>query len=344
MIPRGALIGAAALVGPRVVRALRAARRAPGRAFVLMYHRVSPEPNYLGLAVHPAQFAAHLELVLRRTRVVRLQDLVERVCDPTPLERDWAAVTFDDGYRDNLEIAEPILARFGVPGTVFVTTDFIDRTDFPLPDRLERGLRTLWQRGVRPERWPDSGDEPTDRSMRRALARPGDWGPLRVVTSRVERDPAARHAALEGLARLGGGRAADPSPMLAWDDVRELAARGVEIGSHTISHSILSCLPPTEAEGEIGRSKERIEAQLQRPVLGLAFPYGTLADFTSGHVACAGRTGYRYACTTVRGGNVPGSDVFRLRRLGVGRHPATEVLDLKLALGGPPQPLGTGLR
>jgi peptidoglycan/xylan/chitin deacetylase (PgdA/CDA1 family) len=91
------------------------------RAAVLLYHRVADTPaDPHGLAVSPAVFAEHLELLRRRYHVVPLPDLVERL--PRRAYRDGTvAVTFDDGYADNLTAAYPIAARLGVPITVFVT-------------------------------------------------------------------------------------------------------------------------------------------------------------------------------------------------------------------------------
>ena len=119
--------------------------------------------------------------------------------------------------------------------------------------------------------------------------------------------------------------------MLSWDDVRTLAGRGVEIASHTVSHAILTGLPAAQVECELRLSKEHLESKIGRAVVGFAFPNGGRDDFNDEHVALLKQLGYAYACTTVWGVNYPGSDPFRIRRIGVGAD-SRALLDLKLAI------------
>lgn len=266
-----------------------------------------------------------------------MAELIARLADTTPLADDLAAITFDDGYRDNLDFAAPILAKHGVPATVFVTTGFVDRTVTPLPEHVEHALAALWRASVSPQRWPGVGNEETDAAVRAALQRPGDVAALGgCALALAAASGTVRQATLTAFAALGGDR--PPADlMLDWDAARQLAAAGVEIGSHTVSHPVLAQLDDTTAEQELQQSKARLEAQLDRAVTGLAFPYGGIGDYTERTVALARHSGYAYACTSVRGANRPGADSHRLRRLGVGRNAAVDLLDLKLALGGPDQ-------
>lgn len=324
----------AAPVTPRLLDLTSRARArlgAPGRAFIVYYHRVSDRPSCFDLAVPPALFERQLELLRRRARVVGMAELAARLAEPGPLVGDWAAVTFDDGYRDNLTAAEPVLARLGVPATVFVTTGFVDRRRVPTWDRLEHALRGLWSEGVEPAAWPAVGAEPIDRLVRRALAVPRD------------RDaPAVLHHALAGagdglaeevLGRLelaGGGQPPAESAFLTWDEVRRLAERGIEIGAHGVSHRPMSRMDEDEAAAEAAASRRRIEEETGRPVAGFAFPFGDHAPAT---VRAVARSGFAYAVTTVRGANRPGDDRHRLRRVPPGIVTVRE-LDLRLALGG----------
>ena len=92
---------------------------------VLMYHRVRTASTFDQLSVTPARFAEQIEFVAKR-RVVRLSDVATQLATG---DRDpCVAITFDDGYLDNLTHALPILERFKVPATIFVTTTFCDQT------------------------------------------------------------------------------------------------------------------------------------------------------------------------------------------------------------------------
>lgn len=325
------LARAAASVGAgRLARAWRRARRAPGRAIVLMYHRISDEADYLGMAVTPAAFVRQLRVLRRWARIMPLGALVGRLRDAAPLDDDLAAVTFDDGYRDNLDVALPLLRAEGVTATVFVSTEFIDGTRRPAGERLRVACEALWEQRTPPSAWP--GATPVDALVRDLLATPGSLD----ATGRLRQ-------ALKGLAHDGedvmirletaAGRSAVGSPsMLDWDGVRALGRGGVEIGSHAMSHGILSRMPLAEAEHEILASKQRLEAELGHEIAGFAFPNGRRGDFLPEHLAALRRAGYAYACLAETGVNAPGCDAFQLRRIGVGND-SDGLLELKLALG-----------
>jgi peptidoglycan/xylan/chitin deacetylase (PgdA/CDA1 family) len=93
--------------GPALLGAMRKARRAPGRGIVLTYHPVAAEADPMGMSITPEHFNRHLTSLARRARIVRLGELVRCIAGE-PFEGDLAAVTFDDGYKDNHTIALPI--------------------------------------------------------------------------------------------------------------------------------------------------------------------------------------------------------------------------------------------
>ncbi len=101
---------------------------------------------------------------------------------------------------------------------------------------------------------------------------------------------------------------------LSWLDVKTMAEAGFSFGSHTASHHSLGELTSTEATRELIGSKNRIEAELGISPMGLAYPYGTLRDFSLDIAAAARKAGYGYAVTAVHGLNHGGCDPFMLRR------------------------------
>jgi peptidoglycan/xylan/chitin deacetylase (PgdA/CDA1 family) len=295
-----------------------------------MYHRVSATPDYLGLTVPPARFAEQLATLGRHARVLPLRDLVRRLADPAPLEGDVAAITFDDGYRDNLDEALPVLETHGMPATVFVTVGFVDGTVQPMGERLRRACEAAWRARVATAAW--AGTTLADDAIRAMLARAGSLAAVRTVRRHLKGLPDAGERVVAAIEALAGGAVPAPRLMLDWSGVRALAARGVEIGSHAVSHGILARMDVATAAQEIAGSKRRLEHELGCPVDGFAFPNGQRGDYTPEHVADLRAAGYAYACTAETGANVPGSDPFRLRRIGVGSDDAA-LLALKLALG-----------
>jgi peptidoglycan/xylan/chitin deacetylase (PgdA/CDA1 family) len=104
---------------------------------------------------------------------------------------------------------------------------------------------------------------------------------------------------------------------LSWDEVRSLAAAGVEFGAHTRTHPILSAVPDAEQlRDEIAGSKARIEAELARPLEHFCYPNGRAVDIGPSAVAAVRDAGFRTAVTAEAGLNYPREDPFLLRRIG----------------------------
>ncbi|MGK5173596.1 polysaccharide deacetylase family protein [Geodermatophilus sp. CPCC 205761] len=250
------------------------------RAVVLCYHRVAEtDDDPYGQAVRPATFAGHVELLAREHPVVPLGELVDAV--PQRAYRDGTvAITFDDGYADNLTHALPIAA--GVPVTLFVTVDPV------------RNGGQYWWDGI-------------------AHLEPGPRGELHA---RLKGLPDAdRKRQLVTLSRTDD---VDRGRPLTVDELSELASLpGVEIGAHTLSHPSLALLPAVEQERELAGARAQLEELLDRPVTLLAYPFGKPGDVSEVTASLARRAGYRAAFTTVPTSVVPTSPLFALPRLTV---------------------------
>jgi peptidoglycan/xylan/chitin deacetylase (PgdA/CDA1 family) len=256
-------------------------RRLWPRAVVLVYHRVAEtQDDPYGQAVRPETFARHLEILAREHPIVPLRDLVER-----RYKDGTVAITFDDGYADNLHEALPIAAK--VPITVFVTVDPV------------LGGGRFW--------WDEiAGIEPGLRGKLHAR--------LKGLPGRERRGR---------LATLDWKEDSDRGRPLTLDELRDLASRpGVEIGAHTFSHPSLALLPAVEQERELAGARARLEELLGRPVTLLAYPFGKPGDVSEETEALARRAGYRAAFTTVPRRLVPSSPLFALPRLTVHEWPA----------------------
>ena len=259
------------------------------RAVVLVYHRVSEtQDDPYGQAVRPETFARHLELLAREHPIVPLRDLVDR-----RYEDGAVAITFDDGYADNLSEAIPIAAK--VPVTVFVTVE-------PVID----GGKFWWDE--------IAGIEPGLRGKLHAR--------LKGLPGRERRGR---------LATLAWKDESDRGRPMTLDELRDLASRpGVEIGAHTLSHPSLALLPAVEQKRELEVAKARLEELLGKPVTLLAYPFGKPGDVSEETEGLARRAGYRAAFTTVPRRLVPTSPLFALPRLTVHEWPAEH---LKKRLG-----------
>src|SRR5499433_2290316 len=167
--------------------------RYASRALILMYHRVTELPNdpYL-LAVTPKHFAEQLEVIRRYGVTMTLRQMVEALQDGKVPKRG-VVVTFDDGYADNLYSAKPLLERYDIPATVFVTTGYVEDNREYFCDELER---VLLQPGTLPETLRLVVDEKTHQwELREATRyREEDFERYRFWNVADSDNPTTRHA------------------------------------------------------------------------------------------------------------------------------------------------------
>ncbi|MCC7077331.1 MAG: polysaccharide deacetylase family protein [Acidimicrobiia bacterium] len=223
-----------------------------------------------------------------------------------PLPPRAFAVTFDDGYRDNLELAAPLLHRLGVPATVFL-----------VPALLSGESRAWWEQlawaieaATAPAAvWEGRTYELSTPAARRAV--------FTEVAERVKvrcRDERERAVAYFTDALEPRDRPGDTDLFLDWEGAHRLVAAGWEIGSHSLRHAILSQESPHEQRVDLLESRTRLARELGVDVSLLAYPNGAAGDFDEITVGAAKEAGYRYAVTTIDGHNTARTPPYRLKR------------------------------
>jgi peptidoglycan/xylan/chitin deacetylase (PgdA/CDA1 family) len=323
------------LRSPRLARTMAGRRR--NRPVVLAYHRIAhsaSDPQLL--SVTPENFAEHLRLIGEQHKAVTLPALVAAASEGRPMPRA-VAVTFDDGYADNLLLAQPLLERRGVPATVFVTSRYVrDGRPFwwdelerlllspgVLPSSLTLGLgrETLcWKLGS------DASYTKADLAARAAwnVLDARDPGPrqrvYRALVGRLraldepERDDVLDR--LRAVVRLDGRHDGEtPRPLTPDELVRLGQGEIIQIGAHTETHPVLSKLTVTRQRQEVMGSKRELEDALGRPVSAFAYPYGGSADFDDTTISLVGAAGFHHACSSVPGRVGHRSDRWRIPRL-----------------------------
>lgn len=277
-----------------------------GRLSILIFHRVLARPDPL-FPEEPdaARFARIMEGVARWFRVLPLSEAVARLAG-NALPARALAITFDDGYADNHDVALPILEKLGLPATCFVATDYLD------------GGR-MWN----------------DTVIEAVRAHPGDC--LDLARLNLGTHPlagnAARRAAIDTLLRsikyqpdrqrretvaAIAELAGQPLPdklMLTRAQLRDLPGRGMELGGHTCSHPILARLPDHAAQAEIAHGREALTALAGVPIRLFAYPNGKPGqDYAPRHAEMVQRAGFNAAVSTHWGAARRGSDLFQLPR------------------------------
>jgi peptidoglycan/xylan/chitin deacetylase (PgdA/CDA1 family) len=287
---------------------------------ILAYHRVLQvdEPDAFAfdlneVSASPSQFYDQMQWVKRHYNPIRFHDFLAACDGGAPLPPRPLIVTFDDGYDDNYHVAFPILRELGLSAMFFVSTGHIDRGEPYAYDWLVHMLcRTratrLWVEEL-------NFDQPMPNTLaaRRALAE--------SLLFQLKALDASTQAAV--IARLGTawgmqpGKHAQCRPM-TWDQLREMRAAGMEVGSHGVDHHILAKLSPAAMMAEVHESMSTLKRELGAPIEVLSYPVGG-PDSYNGHVIDAARqAGFRMACNYVTGVNrLPAAAHFELQRLSV---------------------------
>ncbi len=312
------------------------------RALILLYHRVTEvDVDPWSLCVTPQHFAEHLEVLHGYAQPVSLQELgqVLHARSFRKLPRRSVIVTFDDGYADNLYHAKPLLDRYGVPATVFVTTGAIGREREFWWDELER---LLLQPGTLPQflrlrvngkthEWElgQSGQYSEESCARHRQWRTWDTGEpssrhflYRSIYKLLRPLPSTERRKVQDELLVWAGAKAAARPTHRSLSLHEVCALGqgglVDIGAHTVTHPVLSALPVCAQRDEIQQSRAQLEEVLGRPVTAFSYPHGFHSGHTPEIVALVRELGFATACSTLEAVARRDTDPFALPRVSVG--------------------------
>jgi glycosyltransferase involved in cell wall biosynthesis len=288
------------------------------RAVVLRYHSVSEfgvaESLYRSssIAVTPATFERQMAHLSKHYQVVSLTTLVDCLHRREPFPLQAVAITFDDGYRDNFVHALPILRRFSLPATIYVTTDAIGNGWNFWPARVRATiLTTAVQRldvgdlGVydlsSPRQRDDAVAQVTIGLKRMTIEERQHW--VDILAERAE-----VRAPVEGSRDW----------FMTWDELRQLADFKIDIGAHTRRHPILTRLSDEAARHEIEKSRAVLMAGADQAVDHFAYPNGGgVTNHDDRIVEIARRAGFSSASTSINEVLRATSDPLRLPRLGI---------------------------
>jgi peptidoglycan/xylan/chitin deacetylase (PgdA/CDA1 family) len=303
---------------------------------ILLYHRIAElgsDPQLL--AVTPHHFGQHLEVLRDYGTPVSLGEMLE-AGRAGRLPRRAIAVTFDDGYADNVDCGNPLLARYGIPATLLVTTAYLGQARefwwddlerlLLLPGRLPDTLRLRIGPAVHEWRLDEAGvysEEEYRRNSGWNVELAHDPSPRHTVyraLCRLLRDVRAeeRDAVLDDVSRVSNVTATGrPTHRVLSNDglARVVAGRGMDAGAHSTTHPALSALSVAAQWCEIAESKARVQEITGREATGFSYPFGGRADYTPATVALVREAGFILACSNVGGLVRPRSDCFQLPRV-----------------------------
>lgn len=273
----------------------------------LIFHRVLPAPD----ALRPGEpdrvrFDQLMRFIAGNFTVLPLPVAVDRLQNGN-LPRRACCITFDDGYADNLAIALPILKKYHLPATVFVATGYLDGGRM-FNDAVIDAI-VLTRKDQLDLRELDLGLYPLVTNEEKLAA-------VSTILNRIKfSPPELRDNQVAGILEAAACGPLPTDIMLTSKQVKELAERGVEIGGHTVAHTILTTLDDERALEEIKVGKQQLEAITGKPVTSFAYPNGKLGrDYAEHHAPLVKEAGFERAVSTAFGVGTCDSDIFQLPR------------------------------
>lgn len=308
----------------------------PGDLRILAYHRVleSTEPDGFDfdpelISASAEEFHGQMSRVRRDWHPMRFDELADCIDRGRRVPARAVLVSFDDGYEDNHRIAFPVLRDLGLSAMFFVSTGHIEGGRPYAYDWLVHMVcATRASRLTLPAL---DIDEPLPDSIagRRTIAA--------ALVDRIKSlDAASQEREISALEQAWNMPRTQPHPTcrpMGWDQLREMRAAGMEVGSHGVSHRMLAKLPREEMRAEVAGSRATLQRELGGEIDVLSYPVGGPDAYDAAVVEAAREAGYRLGCSYIAGiAGATQAQRYGLRRLPVERGMALPWFEAMLAL------------
>ncbi|KFD40920.1 hypothetical protein HY02_04300 [Peptococcaceae bacterium SCADC1_2_3] len=236
---------------------------------ILMYHRVMPKEDDWSLTpLEPHAFDAQLAFLTKNFEVVPLEYIANALKKRKPLPQKAVAITFDDGYQDNYLHAYPILKKYGVPATIFLTSSLIGTKKLFWWDKIRYIINHT---SLKVLEYSDLGTYDLSLPSKRQKA-------ACIICEKLKICPEDKKEVfindLNHLANVEIPDVLGEKMILTWSQVKEMASNGIAFGAHGVTHSILTNLPFDQAKKDIIYSKRDIQEKLGKPVSAFSYPNG----------------------------------------------------------------------
>ncbi|MGA8849160.1 MAG: polysaccharide deacetylase family protein [Dehalococcoidia bacterium] len=253
---------------------------------ILMYHRVCPHTDNWSLeSLNPRSFHKQIEYLSHGYEFLRLDALVECIHQRKSLPEKAVVITFDDGYKDNYLYAYPILKKYRIPATIFLSTGYIDKSRLFWWDEIRYIINNTTAVQLDLDELGKYSLCPANR------CRAGF-----IISDKLKDLPGGRKnvliAKLTNICQVSIPPSLGTEFVLSWDEVGEMSNDCIAFGAHTVNHPILTNVPLEQARWEITQSKKDIEERLGKEVTAFSYPYG---DFNPKIVKLVQESGFTCA-------------------------------------------------
>lgn len=277
---------------------------------VLVYHRFGNALSTDNPIIDSPTFEKQLIEIKKNFKVVSLKDYIKWRTMGKPVPKNTAVLTVDDGYFDFYEIAYPLLKKHNIEATLFPVVNFVDKKIWLWPDRIFYALEnTKLKRGaIEFMQWRFEIDTRGPQGRKQAFERLVNVAIAIENKLKWEFIQAIEHQLEVEIPKLPTEKCAPVS----WAQLREMTANGIEVGSHTMNHPILSRINKAEMHHEIVMSKKILEAKLDHEVVSFCYPNSYPGDINEEVVEAVKLAGYKGAVFY----QPPGSgDLFKIPRI-----------------------------
>ncbi len=281
-------------------------------------------------------FEKQIKFVGSNYNVISLKKVIDCLTAGRSVPKNSAVLTFDDGYRNNLSVALPILEKYNVPATVFVTAGYVGTHDILPLDEVY--LVVAAAKGKKPCTIAEIGIGPLSFESDSDLARSCDEA-VAVLKQYPVRTQRTGIAMLKNM--LGVDHFHHPNSVLedfyilSHEELQKLSAHElIDIGSHTVNHQILATAEAGAASREIADSKTMLEGYTGKEVRFFAYPNGRPQDYNQDHIECLKKSGYTCSVTLTSRLNSRNEDIYRLNRLHIGYDFAHNLATFALKISG----------
>jgi peptidoglycan/xylan/chitin deacetylase (PgdA/CDA1 family) len=314
--------------------------------FILKYHRMRPAGREVlsnqpggefSAGVGARHFEAHLSLITRWFKPISMTEMGWAVARGKALSNRAVALTFDDGYRDNYEVAYPLLKRYGVPASFFVCPGLIDSNQGFWWDEIYALVEKTTATELNIEKVIQAAGLPSysqDGVLSLLTGQQKISAGERLVAQGKQMSPQMLTIFLERLKEVLGNPV-DPNlrkhTLMNWDEIGEMHHNGMEIGSHTMTHPMLTQVSESIVRKELGEARARLSEVLGIAPAGFVYPSGA---FTATARNIVKEVGHIYACTSKSGFIREAADQHLLPRVNVSdRGFAASARDIVLTYG-----------
>lgn len=283
-------------------------RRSSGRLLVLTYHRVLAEYDPVIGEIDAVQFTQQMETLAEYFNVISLSEATQRL-QAGELESGSVCITFDDGYRDNFDVALPILSALNLPATFFIATGYLGG-GVMWNDVVIESLRSTKLDVIDLSEFNLGVHDISSAEARYQLVG-------KVLSAWKYKESSVRDELVQKFKQLAQVNI-DYRMMMTKEEVAQLSNANMEIGGHTVSHPILARTDDARAEQEIFDCKRELEVITNNEIRFFAYPNGRAdVDYTEREKDLLKKAGFSAALTTNDGVVTGASNLYELPRISV---------------------------